>query len=128
MDLFDKFSKVVDKFTDALVADMPDFNESKEYSWSDLVKYVKKMKSEYHMIKKFTVAVDRKSTFGQKVYSNERFVIRIVLLDENGAPIGLSKNDDAYLGTVVVAEAIDAKFKEKMGEQSVKTMIIKGDD
>lgn len=128
MELFDKLNKVIDKVTDALVDEVPDFNESKEYSWADLVKYVKKMKAEYTAVKKITVAVEKKSDFGQKIFSSERFVIRIVLLDENGAPLISSPNADSYLGTIVIAEAIDAKLKEKMGDHSVKTMSFRGGD
>ncbi len=125
-DIFGKINKAIDVITDAMVSQLPTINETKEYKYSDLSSYIKKMKSEYPEIKKFTIAIDKASEYAEKVYASERFIIRLVMLKEDNTPIIADKKNEAYLGTVVVAEAIDMQLKEKMAGEANKTFRCSG--
>ena len=104
-DIFGKINKAIDVITDAMVSRIPAVNETKEYKYSDLSSYIKKMRSEHHEIKKFTIAIHKASEYAGKGYAGERFVIRLVMLNEDNTPIIADKKSDDYLGTVIIAEA-----------------------
>ena len=125
-DIFGKINKAIDTITDAMVEQLPSVNETKEYRYSDLANYVKKMRSEYPDIHKFTIAIDRASEYDGKVYASDRFIIRIVMLTADGAPIIADKKNEDYLGTVIIAEAIDAQLKERMGGEDKKSFKCSG--
>ncbi len=120
-DIFGKINKAIDVITDAMVSRIPAVNETKEYKYSDLSSYIKKMRSEHHEIKKFTIAIHKASEYAGKGYAGERFVIRLVMLNEDNTPIIADKKSDDYLGTVIIAEAIDTQLKERMAGEANKT-------
>lgn len=125
-DILGKINKTIDVITDAMVEQIPSENEVKEYCYSDLNSYAKKMILDDDRIKRFTVAIEKATEFSGKVYANEHFIIRIVMLDEEGRPIYADAKGENYLGTTIIAEAIDAKLKEKMSGQSKKTFAYRG--
>lgn len=120
-DIFGKINKAIDVITDAMVSRIPAVNETKEYKYSDLSSYIKKMRSEHHEIKKFTIAIHKASEYAGKGYAGERFVIRLVMLNEDNTPIIADKKSNDYLGTVIIAEAIDTQLKERMAGEANKT-------
>ena len=126
-DLFNKINKAIDLITDAMVSQIPTINEMSVYKYSDLSTYIKDMKSEYPEIKRFTIAIDKVSEYAGKVYSNDRFMIKLVMLKDDNTPIIADKNSEYYLGTVIIAEAIDTKLKEKMNGKKNKTFKIMGE-
>lgn len=125
-DFFEKINKTIDIITDALVDQIPAVNETKEYRFADLSAYIKKMSKEHPEMRKFTIAISKSSEFSGKVYASERFIIRIVMLDENRVPIIVDGNPDEYYGTIIIAEAIDVRLKEKMGGEDKKTFTVGG--
>ena len=125
-DIFGKINKAIDTITDVMVEQLPPVNETKEYRYSDLADYVKKMRAEYPDIQKFTIAIDRSSEYEGKVYASDRFIIRIVMLTAEGAPIIADKKSNDYLGTVVIAEAIDTQLNDRMGEDTRKSFKCSG--
>lgn len=125
-DIFGKINKAIDTITDVMVEQLPPVNETKEYRYSDLADYVKKMRAEYPDIQKFTIAIDRSSEYEGKVYASDRFIIRIVMLTADGAPIIADKKSNDYLGTVVIAEAIDTQLNDRMGEDTRKSFKCSG--
>ena len=125
-DIFGKINKAIDTITDVMVEQLPPVNETNEYRYSDLADYVKKMRAEYPDIQKFTIAIDRSSEYEGKVYASDRFIIRIVMLTADGAPIIADKKSNDYLGTVVIAEAIDTQLNDRMGEDTRKSFKCSG--
>ena len=125
-DIFGKINKAIDTITDVMVEQLPPVNETKEYRYSDLADYVKKMRAEYPDIQKFTIAIDRSSEYEGKPYASDRFIIRIVMLTADGAPIIADKKSNDYLGTVVIAEAIDTQLNDRMGEDTRKSFKCSG--
>lgn len=121
-----KINKAIDAITDAMVAQLPSVNEAKEYRYSDLSNYAKKLKAEYPNIQKFTIAIDKSSEYAGKVYASDRFIIRIVMLTGKGSPIIVDKKSNNYLGTVVIAEAIDMQLKEIMAGTARKSFKCSG--
>ena len=101
-------------------------NEVKEYKYSDLSAYIKKMRVEYPEINKFIIAIDRASEYEGKVYASGRFIIRLVMLKEDNSPIIVGENCEEYLGTLIIADTIDAKLNEKMGGETKKTFRCSG--
>ncbi len=125
-DIFGKINNAIDAITDAMVSQISSVNEVKEYRYSDLQAYIKKMKSECPEISKFTIAIDRSSEYAGKVYASERFIIRLVMLREDNSPIIADRKGDDYLGTVIIADAIDTKLNEKIAGESNKTFRCSG--
>ena len=78
-------------------------------------------------VDKCTIAIDQINEFDGIAYPEKKFLIRIVLLDKNSAPITINGNEEEYLGCVTIANAIDTKLKEFMGEKKEKTVTWKGD-
>ena len=125
-DILGKINKAIDVITDAMVDQLSSINEVNEYKYADLQVYIKKMRSEYPEISRFRIAIDRSSECSGKVYASERFIIRIVMLDVSNAPILADKKNDDYIGTIVVAEAIDMRLMSRMAGEKVKTFICSG--
>lgn len=125
-DIFGKINNAIDAITDAMVSQISSINETKEYKYSDLAAYIKKMTSEYPEIKKITIAIDRSSEFEGKVYASERFIIRLVMLKDDNSPIIADKKSGDFLGTVIVADAIDTRLNDKMSGAASKTFMCSG--
>lgn len=121
--IFEKINKNIDIITDTMVELLPAVNETKEYKYSDLVTYVKKMRSKHPKIQKFVIVIDKNFEYAEKVYASERFIIRIVMLTEDGCPIIADKKSDEYLGTIIISESIDTKLKEKMAGKAKQSFV-----
>lgn len=125
-DILKKLNKIIDSVADAMVEQLPAYTETREYKYEDLSEYVKRMVSEHPQIKKFTVSITRVSEFEGKVFASDRFLIRIVMLNEDKTPLISEGKKDSYIGTVVIAEAIDTKMKDKMGGEATRTFKYSG--
>lgn len=120
--LFSKISKAVDAFTDILTEDVSSIKKTELYKYSDFVSFVSQMRKNNPNVSKCTVSVNVKNEFNGIVYPEVKYIVRIVLLDKNGSPLRFDDNDEAYIGTVIIAASIDTKMNEFMNGKTVRTV------
>lgn len=122
-----KLSKAVDAFTDVLTEDVDSKKHTAIYKYEDFVCFVKENLKTNLNVKKCTIAIEQVSEFDGVIYPETKFLIRIVLLDKDNLPIAINANKEEYLGSITIANCIDTKLKNFMGERKEKTVAWKGD-
>lgn len=120
-----KLSKAVDAFTDVLTEDIESTNSVEIYRYADFKKYILSKRKENAEFKRATISIEKVDEFADVVFSEKRYLIRIILLNENKEPIVFDKNPDEYMGTIVVASAIDKELIKFMGDKTERTVGIK---
>ena len=126
-DILSKLSKAVDAFTDVLTEDIDSMKNLGIYKYEDFVKFFRENRKENPIVKKCTISVTKVTEFDGVIYPEAKFLIRIVLLDKDNFPISINGNDDEILGNVTIANSIDSKLVEFMGEKTEKTVIWRGE-
>lgn len=126
-DILSKLSKAVDAFTDVLTEDIDSKKNLGIYKYEDFVKFFKENRKENQIVEKCTISVTKVTEFDGVRYPEAKFLIRIVLLDKENCPISISGRDDAILGNATIANSIDSKLSEFMGEKTEKTVVWKGE-
>lgn len=127
-DLFSKFSKAVDAFTDVLTENVTAKKSVALYQYSDLSSFASKMKREYPAVGRLRVSLTKQNEFDGVVFPETKYVVRVLLLDGAGQPICIDGKSDAYLGTVVIASAVDAQMNEFMRGKTERTVAVRGGD
>lgn len=126
--IFDKLNKALDAFTDALLEEVSDVKSVEVYRYEDIVLNFRKKIEENSRIVKCRIAVEKVNEYDNRVFSEARYLIRLLFLDidDNPIKIGVENFEEAYEGTVVIASAIDSKLKEYMGDKTQKTLVVRG--
>lgn len=124
-DLLKKISKAVDVFADTLTENTNSTREVQLYRYDDLKQYVVGKGKEYSSVKKAIISVEKAREFDGIIFSGDRYLIKIVLLDENKSPVYFEGRDDAYIGTIIIASSIDKTLQEFMGGKSEKIVGVK---
>ena len=126
-EILSKLSKAVDAFTDVLTEDIEAKKNLRIYKYEDFVKFFKENRKENPIVEKSTISVTRVMEFAGIRYPEAKFLIRIVLLDKDSRPISINGSDDEILGNITIANSIDTKMAEFMGEKTEKTVVWKGE-
>lgn len=126
-EILSKLSKAVDAFTDVLTEDIEAKKNLRIYKYEDFVKFFKENRKENPVVEKSTISVTRVMEFAGIRYPEAKFLIRIVLLDKDSRPISINGSDDEILGNITIANSIDTKMAEFMGEKTEKTVVWKGE-
>lgn len=121
-ELFDKISKAVDAFADVITEKQTSTQVVEIYKYEDFRRYFLARRKEIPQIEKCTISVTQKKEFEETVFSENKYIIRILMLDGNGKPISFDEKEDSYVGTIVIASAIDKAMVDFMGEASEKTV------
>ena len=114
-------NKAADAFTHVLVEEVSATREVKEYTFRAFVLYYRKMIEEYPIIQMCTISLTKTHVVGERVYPDNKFIIRILMLDKDGRPIATDKEDE-YVGTMVIASSIDTKLQNFMDGKNKKTI------
>lgn len=125
-DLFMKFSKAVDAFADVLTEDVSSKKTVALYRYSDFTTFVNKVKENFPAVRGCTVSMTKKTSFEGTVFPEPKFLIRILLLQEDGRPASIEGDESGYLGTVVIASAVDTKMSEFMKGKTERTVRVWG--
>lgn len=124
--IFSKLSKAVDAFTDVLTEDIDSKINIGIYRYEDFVRFFKDSKRKNTSVEKCTIAVEQVDEFDGVTYPEKKFLIRVVLLNKESFPITLNGNEEEYMGCLVIANSIDTRLKEFMGDKKEKTVVWKG--
>ena len=120
-DVFGKINKAIDAISDIIVEDVSSINEVHIFTYRDLQRYVKERIKADESIKKFTISVVKSARFEAKIFASEKFVIRIVMLQEDKSPVFIDGNPNEYVGTIIIADEIDSELNTKMDGKDTKT-------
>lgn len=123
--LFDKISRAVDAFAEIITEDVQSTKSVRLYTYEELKKYLEKMQKEYPEAAKCTVSVKKDKQFDDIIYSESKYIIKIIMLKGNGSPIYFDENEDSYVGTVIVASAVDKAMSHFMGDKTKKTVMMR---
>lgn len=125
-EFMDKIRKVADVAADIMSQEESTVRTVNLFTDEDFMRFCKKNIKQHPEIEKCTLAVSRTREFDQMVFSEYKYVIRVLFLDFMENPILAEGGQQAYLGLIVIASGIDRKLKERMGDAEKKTMSIKG--
>lgn len=125
-DLRDKITRAANAFAEIITEDVSSIQELPIYKYDDFIAFVNKKINEYPEIKKCTLSIMQGREFDNKVYSENKYIIRILMLDEGGRPVCIDGEDDEFVGAVIIASVIDKKLSDYMGEKTQKTVSIGG--
>lgn len=125
-DLFSKISKAIDAFTDVLTEDVSSIKQVPLFRYSDFKQFVSKTALQNPSAVKCKISVSKQTEFGGRVFSEKKFVIRVLMLNENETPLAIEGDQNAYLGTIAIASAIDRKLAEFMLGQQIRVLPVKG--
>lgn len=130
--LFSKFAKVVhvatgaiDAATDVLTKDVSSMQKVTLYKYSDLTSFVSKMKCKFPSVSMCRVSMTARKEFGGMVFPENKYIVRVLLLKEDGRPVCLEGENDAYLGTVIIASSVDTKMDEFMKGETERTVYVR---
>ena len=125
-ELLNKIRQVADAAADIMAQEESTIRTVDLYTDDDFMHFCKKNIRQHPEIEKCTLAVSRTRDFDHMVFSEYKYVIRVLFLDAMENPILAEGGQESYLGLVVIASGIDRKLKERMGDAEKKTMKIKG--
>lgn len=125
--LFSKFSRAVDAFADILTEGVSSTKNVALYEYSDLVSFVSQMKKKFPSVSMCRVSITTQNKFDGKVFPESKYIIRVVLLDENGQPICFEGKNDAYLGSITIASSVDTKMDKFMNGNTERTVTVRGE-
>ena len=125
-DLFSKFSKAVDAFTDVLTEDVDSKTTVALYKYETFLRFFDETQKRNPIVEKCTISVTQVNEFDGVAYPEQKFLIRIVFLDKNGYPIPINGNQEELLGRAIVANSIDTRMKNWMGDKKERTVVRKG--
>ena len=91
-------------------------------TWRNLKKNIK----ENPIVHKGIISVTKVTEFDGVRYPAAKFLIRIVLLDKKNCPISINGSENEILGSIAIANSIDTKLVDFMGEGTEKTIVLKG--
>lgn len=123
-DLFEKISKAADAFADIITESENATKTVKIYTYQDFKRYFVKMKKEYPEILKCVISIEQGRQFDDVVYSENKYIIKLVMLKEDNNPVLFGNNPDSYVGTVIIASAIDKDMLDFMGDKTEKTVVM----
>ena len=126
-EILSKLSKAVDAFTDVLTEDIDSKKILGTYKYEDFVGCFRENRKENPVVEKSTISVTKVTEFDGVRYPESKFLIRVVLLDKENRPISINGSEDEILGNVTIANSIDTKLVDFMGEKTEKTVIWKGE-
>lgn len=121
-EIISKVLKVVDAVTDVLTEDIDSKQNTGIYKFEDFVKFLRENRKTNSVVEKSTISVTKVTEFDGVRYPEAKFLVRIVLLDKENRPIYLNKRRDEILGSVTIANSIDTKLAEFMGEKTKRTV------
>ena len=124
--ILSKISKAVDAFTDVLTEDIDSNKKQEVYKYDDFKKLCVSKHKHEPRVKRCTIAVTQEKEFDGETFPEEKYLVRIVFLDEANRPILVGNNTEEFMGDVIITSSIDTPLKEFMGDKEEKTIVIKG--
>lgn len=125
-DFWTKLNKAADAVAEVLTEGVTSNQNVKLYTYDEFKEIVMYKRKVYPQIAKCTISVQSRKEFEDKVFPENKYVIRIVMLDEQRKPICVANNPDEYVGALVIADSIDKRLYEFMGDKTEKTVVIGG--
>ena len=124
--ILSKISKAVDAFTDVLTEDIDSKKKQEVYKYDDFKKLCVSKHKHEPRVKRCTIAVTQEKEFDGETFPEEKYLVRIVFLDEANRPILVGNNTEEFMGDGIITSSIDTPLKEFMGDKEEKTIVIKG--
>jgi hypothetical protein len=121
-----KISRAADAFAEVITEDLRSDNTVKMYRYSDFKELFISKRKEYPQICKCTISIQQGKQFDDMVFAGNKYIIRIVMLEESKRPICAKGTTDEYVGALVIADGIDKALKDFMGEKTEKTVVMGG--
>lgn len=123
-DFLKRLSKAADAFADVITENIVPGQNAKIYTYTDFKTTIVNKRKKYPQIAKSIISVQVKNSFDNKVFPENKYIIRIVMLDSNEKPIHVNERNDEYVGSLVIADSIDKKLSDFMGDKTEKTVIV----
>lgn len=124
--IFDKISRAADAFAEVITEDLRSDNTVKMYRYSDFKDLFMSKRKTYPQICKCTISIQQGKQFDDMVFAENKYIIRIVMLDESKRPICANGAADEYVGALVITDGIDKALKDFMGKKTEKTVVVGG--
>lgn len=124
-DILGRISKAVDAFTDVLTENIDSTKNVELYKYVDFKRYFLSKRKENAEIKRITISIEKVREFGNVVFSERKYLIRLLPLNDKEEPIIFEGNPDEYVGMIIVASSIDKELSEFMGDRTERTVGIK---
>lgn len=125
-DLLKKISKAADAFAGVIMDDVQSDNYVKLYRYQDFRGLFFHKKKEYKQVEKCTISIQEAKEFDDMIFAQNKYIIRILMLDCEKRPICVKGCKDEYVGGLIIADGIDKQLQEFMGGKSEKTVGIGG--
>lgn len=124
--ILDKISRAVDAFAQVITEDVECHNTAKIYRYNDFQNLLISNKNAYPQICRCTVSIQQARQFDDMIFAENKYIIRIVMLDENKKPICIKGTKDEYVGDLIIADGIDKALKEFMNGKTERTVGVGG--
>lgn len=117
--------KTVEDVADAITGDTKAVRKRSVYSYTNFLDYCKTIKQREAGVQMALVSAEKVNSFEGVFYPSKKYLIKIVFLANDSQPLLFSGDDKAYLGMIVLADTIDEKFHEFLGDSTTKKVRIK---
>lgn len=124
-DLLKKLTKAMDAVADIMTEEESSILNVCMYTYDEFNHFYKKNMRENMSVAKCKLSIKQTKEFDDMVFSEKKYIIKILFLDIAGNPILVKCSQDAYMGLIVIASGIDKKLKDLMGDKEQKTITIK---
>lgn len=121
----EKIGKAVDAFTDVLTEDVDAVENRVLFRYQDFENYILSEKKKNDEIKAVAISVQIVSQYEKNIFTEKKYLIRIVLLNEEKEPILFQNNPDEYEGMILLSSSIDEELSEFMKGKTERTVGIK---
>lgn len=125
-EFFDKLSRAADAFAEVMTEGIKEEQNIKLYTYNDFRTIVLKKQREFPQITKCTISVQKRKEFDDMFFADEKYIIRIVMLDDERSPICVDNKNDEFVGAFVIADSIDRHLIEFMDGKTEKTVVVGG--
>ena len=120
--ILNRLSKAIDVFADTLVGEDGAMEQVRLYTYADFKDFIKKSRRNFPTARKCTIALEKGNQYNEQIFSEDKYIIRMVLFDGDGQPLNVDGDIDVYAGKGVIASSIDWELENFMEEKSKKTI------
>ena len=120
--ILNRLSKAIDVFADALVGEDRAMEQVQLYTYSDFKEFIRKGRRDFPTASKCTIALEKNNQYNEQIFSEDKYIIRMILLDGDGQPFNVEGDIDVYAGKGIIASSIDRELENFMEGKSKKTV------
>lgn len=120
--LLDKLSRAVDAFADVMTEDVVSVHNVKLYKYEDFKKYFLDIRKENAEVKRAKIYIEKVDEFDGNVFPEKQYLIRIIFINKLDEPVMFENKPNEYMGTVIVASAIDKDLLKFMDGKTERTV------